>query len=80
MHDIVIQGGLVFDGTGSAEAAAGAPPLARSPRLNEPRWTPDRVDSARWPARIRWHVDVYRGTGGADIADSEFAFAERSAD
>lgn len=52
--------------------------VARSPRLEEPHWNPAPEERSRWPDRIRWRLEVYRGTGAGDLVDSAVGFAARS--
>jgi hypothetical protein len=49
--------------------------IARSKRVRETTWTPDAVDTASWPNRIRWDVRAFDGSG-AEI-DSGYALAAR---
>ncbi len=39
--------------------------LDESGRLREPRWAPDPTEEARWPARIRWMLEVYDGSNAS---------------
>jgi len=46
-----------------------------SPRLYGKEWTPP--EGPVWPQKIRWTLEVYRGTGQGDLIESYVAWAER---
>jgi hypothetical protein len=47
----------------------------RSPRLEEPTWSPDTTG---WPDEIRWTLEVYRGTGFGTVLGAYEATARRT--
>jgi hypothetical protein len=46
-----------------------------SPWLTAQEWTPD--DTSKWPAKIRWRLEVYRASGPGDLVASYVEWAER---
>lgn len=46
-----------------ADARPGDPPLATSPRLDQPLWSWPAGLTRSWPRRIRWEVQAFDATG-----------------